>query len=498
MYPVEVSRMKLHCRPKFWIAALAMVVGAMAATSRADLAAQVDAILQDKLLRRASVGIEVYRLGKTQAEDREIFNLRASTPLTPASNLKIATTSAALDTLGENFRFRTVLLLHEGDLILVGDGDPTFGDAEYLKRAGWKTTTVFENWAAQLKKLNVTTARDVIVDDSVFDENFSHPGWPARQHNLRFEAQVAGFNLNANCVDLIISPSASGKPVSYVTDPPTNYVTIANTCLTGNVNGVRLDRDPASNQIALAGETPGRGTAQVSITIHDPPLFAATVFSESLASAGIRRTGAIRRDRTLRQEQIADAAKWQVIGIHETPILPVLARCNKDSMNVYAESLCKRLGFEATHMSGSWESGTASVGAFLKKAGVADAEFHLEDGSGLSRGDAISPHALARVLSYDYFSKNHELFASSLSVAGVDGTLDDRFRERDVRDLRRRVYGKSGFIEGVSTICGYLKAKDDNWYVFSIMVNGIPRKTNGEVKVLQEKIIRAIDLSTVK
>ena len=59
--------------------------------------------------------------------------------------------------------------------------------------------------------------------------------------------------------------------------------------------------------------------------------------------------------------------KWQIVGIHETPIAPVLARCNKDSMNVYAESLCKRLGFESTRLVGSWENGTAAVGSIPEK-----------------------------------------------------------------------------------------------------------------------------------
>lgn len=474
---------------------IVLVIAGASTAARADLAADVNSILQDKLLRKGSVGIEVYRLGASDAESEEVLNLRAQTPLTPASNLKVVTTSAALDLLGPDFRFRTVLLLHDGDLILVGDGDPSFGDAEYLKKAGWKVTTVYENWAAQLKKLNIAAVKDVIVDDSIFDDHFSHPLWPARQHTSRFEAEVAGMNLNANCLDFTILPGAPGRIVSYLIDPQTSYATIANSCITGSANRVRLDRDIDSNQITLSGETSSRGNALVSITIHDPPMFAATVLADTLAASGIKMTGAVKRDRTIRQsqEKALSAGRWQIIGIHETPIVPVLARCNKDSMNLYAESLCKRLGYESTHVSGSWESGVAVVGTFLKKAGVGDGEFKLDDGSGLSRGDAITPHALARVLIYDHFSRNNDLFFASLSIAGVDGTLDDRFRERDLRDLRRRVFGKSGFIEGVSTLCGYLSAKDNRWYVFSIMMNGIPHLSNGEIKVIQEKVIKAID-----
>ena len=69
------------------------------------------------------------------------------------------------------------------------------------------------------------------------------------------------------------------------------------------------------------------------------------------------------------------------------------------------------------------------------------------------------------------------------------------FASRNTHDLRQRVFGKSGFIEGVSTICGYLQAKDNNWYVFSIMMNGIPHESNSQVKVLQERIIKAVDVA---
>ncbi|HET6250148.1 MAG TPA: D-alanyl-D-alanine carboxypeptidase/D-alanyl-D-alanine-endopeptidase [Tepidisphaeraceae bacterium] len=469
--------------------------------ARADLQSDIGTVLADKFLKKTTVGIEVYRLGPAAASIKEIFNLHAEVPLTPASNLKVATTSAALDKLGPAFKFHTLLVLHDGDVILIGDGDPTFGDAEYLRKAGWGVTTVFDNWAAQLKKLNVTTVRNVIIDDSVFDENFSHPRWPgdARkpQYTSRFEAEVAGMNLNANCVDFTVDPTTAGKLAAFTTDPATAYIKVKNECVTGNANGVRLDRARDSNQITLLGETPPRGPSPVSITIHDPPMFAATVFSEALARGSVKVTGAVKRDRTLRQQRIAAGpagqAKWQLIAIHETPLPPVLARCNKDSMNVYAESLCKRIGFESTQTSGSWDNGTVVVGAFLQRAGVPVGEFKLDDGSGLSRGNTISPHALAKVLVYDFYCKDHQMFFDSLSIAGVDGTLDDRFATRDTRDLRRRVFGKSGFIEGVSTVCGYLKARDDNWYVFSIMMNGIPPKSNSEAKVLQEKIVKAVD-----
>jgi len=106
----------------------------------------------------------------------------------------------------------------------------------------------------------------------------------------------------------------------------------------------------------------------------------------------------------------------------------------------------------------------------------------------------ISPHALVRVLQFNYGSPNRDAFLSSLSVVGVDGTLEDRFRQTP--DLKRRVMGKSGFVEGVSCLTGYLKTRDNQLYAFSIMMNGIPYKSNTLAKSLQEKIVRALDTHT--
>ncbi len=464
------------------------------AASGGDLQGEVQSILHEKLLRKTTVGIDVERLGASENQTDSIYRLEAELPLVPASNLKLITTSAALDALGADFKFRTLLVRRGDELAVIGDGDPTLGDAEFLKKAGWKTTTVFANWAEQLKKRSVTAITNVLVDDSVFEETFIHPHWPANQLDKRYVAEVAGLALNANCIDFVITPTAPGHPVGFSLDPPTQYVTVRNTCLTGTENAVGLNRDVGTNAILLHGQTPARGTANVSVTIHDPPLFAGTVFAETLKNAGIAMSGSVRRDRSIRFQIEKDKTAWQILAIHETPISVVLARANKDSMNLYAESLCKRLGFKTAHTSGSWENGTAAVGAFLNRAGVPQSEYHLDDGCGLSKENSIAARAIVHVLTYNFFGKNRQAFMDSLAVAGVDGTLDDRFRGSD---LRRRVFGKSGFVEGVSSLSGYLHARDGGWYAFSILMNGIPHLSNSEVKVLQERIVKSVDSSVL-
>ena len=469
-------------------------------TARADLPADVRAVLMDKLLARADVGIEVVRLGSTPDSSTVVFRHDSEIPLVPASNLKVVTTSAALDLLGPDFRFRTVLARRGDDLVLIGDGDRTFGDTELLKKVGWDSTTVFRNWAESLRRRGITSVANVFVDDSVFEQEGAHKHWPADQMQLRYCAEVGGVNLNANCVDFFLTTTGTGNYCNYRTVPAaTGFLNVKNVCVSGGDNAIRLTRQPGTNNVTLAGTCPQNMGVPVSVTVHDPSMFAASVLAETLRAAGISVSGRVDRDRTARAA-LADWAKsgattkltseWQVLAVHETPIAQAMARANKDSMNLYAEAFCKRVGFAASGTSGSWDNGTAAVGAFLKKTGADDSEFHLDDGCGLSKENRISPNALVKVLTYDYFSRNRQAFFSSLSVAGADGTLEHRFPSSD---LRGRVYGKSGFVEGVSSLSGYLEARDGNWYAFSILMNGIPRLSNSMIKPLQEAIVRSVD-----
>ena len=96
--------------------------------------------------------------------------------------------------------------------------------------------------------------------------------------------------------------------------------------------------------------------------------------------------------------------------------------------------------------------------------------------------------ALARILTHNFHSPGHEVFRDSLAVAGVDGTMQDRFRGLD---LKGRVFAKSGYVANVRSLSGYLRTRDNQWYVFSILMNRAPENPN--VKTLQDKIVKAID-----
>lgn len=486
---------------KLSAAALLTAVLLLVGPLYADLAGDVRAVLGDKLLSKGEVGVEMIRLGKTPSEDQVIYQFKATAPRIPASNLKLVTTAAALETLGADFHFKTVLAMRESDLALIGDGDPTLGDAELLRKTpGWDVDTVFKTWAEMLKKRGITQVHDIYVDDSIFDEEFVHPDWPVEQEHKRYVAQVGGVNLNANCLDFYLRTGAAGQTVQFRTDPVTAYATIGNTCVTGSQNAVWLSRRAGGNEIVLRGETNVSNDEPVSVTIHDPPMYAATVLAETLAANGIKLSGQVQRDRSIRAALAGATTRpatnssqaWLPLAIHATPLPAVLARANKDSMNLYAEALCKRIGAAASGTSGSWANGTASTAAFLQTLGVASNEFNLDDGCGLSKKNAISPNAIAKVLEHKFHDQDHDVYLNSLAVAGVDGTFEHRFKDSD---LRARVFGKSGYVNGVSTLSGYLKAKDGQWYVFSILMNGLPEGTVLGAKQLQERIVKAMDIA---
>lgn len=460
----------------------------------AGLTEQIHGLIQEKEFAKAEMGIEVLSFGDKSADTQILFRHNSDLPLKPASNLKLVTTSAALERLGPNFKFRTVLARRGDDLILIGDGDPTLGDAEAMKRVGWETTTVFKQWAELLKKQGITSAANVYVDDSIFDEVFFHPHWDPKELLKDYRAEVAGLCLNLNVLDFYITPTSPGQLVQFRTDPPTHYATITNQCASGGDSGAWISRGPQDNNMVIHGATNQANTDPISIPIHDPPLYVGTVLAETLKAGGINITGKVARDRTIRVQLLKSPAtpstqpQLQVLAVYETPIENVISRANKDSINLYAECLCKRIGAAATGESGSTANGTAVMKDFVgKSVGIADNEFMFDDGCGLSRENGVSANAICRILEHDYFGPNRDAFVASLAIGGVDGkTLKKRFTD----DLRGRVLAKTGYIRGVSCLSGLLKSKDNRMFAFSILINDI---YTDDARKLQDRIVKAID-----
>jgi D-alanyl-D-alanine carboxypeptidase/D-alanyl-D-alanine-endopeptidase (penicillin-binding protein 4) len=427
----------------------------------------------------------------------------------PASNMKLLTSALALQALGKDFKFRTQLLVRgetaSGDveLAVIGDGDPTFGDAELLKDiAGWDTRTVFASWAKQLKLQGVRRVSAIRLDDSVFDDQRVHPSWPLEQRHFWYEAQIGALTLNINCLDFHVFRRGDAALMGYRLDPPTRYATVENTLKRGTKNAVALTRREGGNVISLGGQTNAREQGPILVTIDNPTAYFGTVFAETLREAGID-CGETVTDRAIRSEwearapvdaaSVPDPAGWRLLAVHETSLPTVLARTNKDSINLYAENLAKRVAFAATGQPGSWPAAQQAARDFLAQIGSEPEAIHLDDGSGMSRGNRLTAEVLCDVLAAMHHSDAAEMYRDSLSEAGVDGTLQRRFRAKGRQELHSRVFGKTGYISGVCTFSGYLHGRDGRWYAFSILVND--SSDLARAQQLQEEIVAALDRS---
>lgn len=445
------------------------------------------AVASDPLLKDGQLAVTVARLD--EGGPVILLSHQARLPLMPASNMKLVTTSAFLDRFGPEFRFRTALAARGRTLALVGDGDPTFGDAELLKPMGWRSVSVFETWIELLRGDGARSFDRVVVDDSLFDTQWYHPNWSPDYHTAQYAAQVGGLNFNVNCVDFYVAPRGKGAKVGFSTDPPTDYVTVRNSCVGGR-NAVALDRAQGGNVVTLSGEAEGANADPLPVSIHDPGLFTGTVFAEMLRRAGVS-VREVAREGGVRDELAARRPAWRVLAVHETPIATVLWRANKDSMNLYCEAMLKRLGAVHSGQPGSWSNGADAVGRFLtRRVGIAPDQFVIDDGSGLSRGNRVTTELLARVLAHDYYGPGRAPFVDSLAVGGRDGTLRNRFKDTP---LVGRVHAKSGYIRGVSALSGYVRGSSGTWYSFSILMNGVPNGKNSVARQLQERIVAAID-----
>jgi D-alanyl-D-alanine carboxypeptidase/D-alanyl-D-alanine-endopeptidase (penicillin-binding protein 4) len=489
------------------------------------LATPLAAVGPDNIDVRVADVVKTAGLGKTvvglYAVDLDSGNVLVRSgqdePMMPASNLKLVTTAAALATLGPDFNFETKLILinppKEGAaaqtdavLLVKGDGDPAFGDDAILRQHGNQVGDVealIQLWVDAVKKASIKKVSRIVIDDSVFDTTFVHPTWPADQLNRWYCAQVAGLNFYTNCLDVYPVPSATPHDSPFVRVlPEAPFVPTTNIATTGTGDTFWISRKIGTNELTFRGSVKNKRVQPVNVTIHDPPIFFGRLLADRLSKAGIT-VGEVSRPTP---QDVFGQGK----GLHtiRTPLNLVLARCNKNSQNLYAESLFKRIGFKATGAPGSFENGAAAVRIFLQKQiGTAAANVRTADGSGLSRDNRVTAHIMVDVLAAMHKdAKLYKAYRQSLSIAGTDGTLDDR-----MKNIKGRVYGKSGYISGVSCLSGYYiapspkpaankgaapdpasDADDGHVIAFSFLFNEV-RPGLDVVLRLQDNLVRVLD-----
>lgn len=489
---------------------LIFAVGLSLATGSRSSAASLDGGLS-QLLESRDLRSTRYAVCVIDADTGEVLSeIRADEPMIPASNMKLLTTATALDVLGKDFVFRTELGLiapaapgNKPDLLITGDGDPALGDPVLLGQQDLKAEQLLDQWVQAVKQAGVTALGRLIIDDHVFDQQRVHPSWPIGQLNQYYCAQVAGINFHNNCLHVLPAPASvrgAGPIISIYPESP--FLSTFNSATTGKADSFWVDRKSGTNEITFRGTVKTKFYTPVLVTLHDPPTYLAQLLKLRLERAGITV------DRIDRLSVSEHAPSARPIFRVETLLPAVLKRTNQDSQNLFAESLIKRMGFALTGTPGNWDNGAAAVRhALTKRLGTLAAGATIADGSGLSRDNKVTARILAELLYAMHQDEQVGLtFKNSLSYSGKiddqaregNGTLSGRFKKLPAGHW---VYGKSGYIRGVSSLSGYLVITDPNdpekpprTTVFSFLFNGFaPPISNRDLKAIQDRLVLMID-----
>jgi D-alanyl-D-alanine carboxypeptidase/D-alanyl-D-alanine-endopeptidase (penicillin-binding protein 4) len=239
----------------------------------------------------------------------------------------------------------------------------------------------------------------------------------------------------------------------------------------GNGNGCgewreRLRADVFSHgpgtRLVLTGKFPLTcGEQRWNIAVQEHPQFVLGVFRQLWAELGGTLTGGVREG--------AVPAEARAVGVLPSPTLGELVRdINKFSNNVMARQLFLTLGLEAGHRPTNTGAAEAALRAWLDARGLGIPELVLENGAGLSRNERISAESLGRVLQAAWKSAVMPELMASLPVTATDGTMRKRLKQNGVAG---QAHIKTGSLEGVRSIAGYVRDKSGRRWIVVFFVN---------------------------
>jgi len=433
------------------------------------LCAQVQAELPKTVateLMQADVpldGVSVY----VQAVDNQAPTLshNADKGMNPASVMKMVTTNAALDLLTPAYRWKTELyhdgqikdgVLH-GNLIIKGYGDPSFKVQDF-----WRLLMSLKQ--AGVKKIK----GDLLIDKSYFADDidngisFDDEKWRA------YNAKPSAFSVNGRSTSFRFFANDDVISVNQEFELPevivvNNMKLVEGDC--GNWRG-RMGYDIQTKAAKAVVSFKGAyaadcGERYLELSLFDDTQYAYFTFKKLWRELGGTFDG------KLQLQPVPNTAKKLLEQVSE-PLGSNVRDINKWSNNLMARQLLLTLGAEKMGAPATMQKGAAAINDWLAASGFNFKELVIENGSGLSRVERISAEHLGRMLVRAYSSPVMPEYMASMPILSLDGTVKHRLQDSATSG---RAHLKTGSINGVSSIAGYVLSASGHRYAMVMLVN---------------------------
>ena len=451
---------------------------------------KVDQAVTAEPLKGAVVGIMVQDMSGHVVAQRE-----AGRRMVPASNLKLITTGTALHALGPDFRFETCLgytgeidadgTLH-GDVYIVGGGDPTIG---VIDTVAVKPDALFWRWKSLLKDAGISRIDGRIIGDGrAYEGHLENQSWSYDDTGTYYGAGCNALSFYENAIDYAVSAGVDGEPVKvvqrYPDTPWMHFGNLTSTGPKGTGNSLYLYTTDLAPYAEMRGTfAVDRKQKMEHFANKYGALTCAYYFWQNLRGTGWAVSGGyadIDRNGYVRGRDFVPADKAgtpKIVGMSESPVLSRIVRqTNVLSDNFYAEAIFRQMGEKASGIA-VYDSCRVAVADVLEDLVPGGLEgLRLEDGSGLSRLNTVSPAFMVSFLRSMSRSRGFKAFLASLPKPG-EGTVATLLPKLPA-DKKARVRVKSGSMDGVLCYSGYILDESGNpKFVFSLMVNGATAKT---------------------
>lgn len=490
-----------RCRsghPFAWVFAR---VAVLAALFQIAVVGGEPAPLQQRLqeaLGAPSASATVWGAVVVRGDGSVVFSTNAHRAFIPASNTKLFIAAMALDRLGPEARLATPLRVHRApdaqgtlhsDLWIVGQGDPTVGGTPRAADEGSRTGTgapemttawdeAFEPWVAAWQSRGLKRVEgDLVLCDAALRIPDYGPGWDEEDRAEWYGAPVSAFVVHDNTFRVVAPPILVGATaVPFRVEPPLPSLGVEWRVVQGTnaTHRIQYGRSTPGGPMVFRGRfAPGTSGWSAELAVANPPQTFGELLKRTLERRGVPVSGSVR---VVHGWEGVPAMTWDQRP--SEPLSRRLALCLKPSQNLHAQLLLAEVGryaeqeqapgASATSARRHDEWGLAQLPSFLAKAGLSNTVVRLEEGSGLSRANRVTPAATAELLRFMGAHPQHQVWKDSLPVGGVDGTLRHRFKTGTAHG---KVRAKTGSLRGVHALAGYVTTAQGEDLVFAIYAN---------------------------